>query len=45
MEMSESERIEETIQEIRNNYSYVIARIESCEITNEMKLTWLPNGF
>jgi len=45
MEISESERIEETIQEIRNNYSYVIARIESCEITNEMKLTWLPNGF
>jgi Lrp/AsnC family transcriptional regulator, leucine-responsive regulatory protein len=45
MEMVDSQRIEETIRDIRNKYSDIVANIESCEMTDEMKLTWLPQEF
>jgi Lrp/AsnC family transcriptional regulator, leucine-responsive regulatory protein len=45
MEMPDSQRVEETIKDIRNRHSDVVANIESCEMTNEMKLTWLPQEF
>jgi len=45
MEMPDSQRVEETIRDIRNGYSDIVANIESCEMTNEMKLTWLPQEF
>jgi DNA-binding Lrp family transcriptional regulator len=45
MEIIDSQRIEDTIRDIRNKYSDIVASIESCEITDEMKLTWLPGDF
>jgi len=45
MEIADSQKIEEIIKDIRNNYSEIVASIESCEITDEIKLKWLPLDF
>lgn len=45
MEMPNSEKIEKVIKEIRNTHPDIVATIESCEMTEELKLQWIPNGF
>jgi len=45
IEMPNTEKIEKVIKEIRNTHSDIVATIESCEMTEELKLQWIPNGF
>lgn len=45
MEMPNSEEMQELVKEMRNSYSEIIETIETSEIIEELKLTWLPKSF
>ncbi|MFH1585679.1 MAG: Lrp/AsnC family transcriptional regulator [archaeon] len=45
MEVPSPEEMQKFIKELRNEYSKTIDHIKTVEIIDELKLSWIPNGF